>query len=176
MLALLIMFLVLAAQFGSFIHPIVIFITAPIAIIGGMVGLYIGHSTFNIYSQIGMIMLMGLAAKNAILIVEFINQLREQGVSFLKAVIDGSVVRLRPVLMTAISTLFGSIPLVLANGAGAENRFTIGLVIFFGISIATFITLFAVPVVYAKIAKHTKPRNHHAKKLETIVARSKAKT
>lgn len=165
-LALIIMFLVLAAQFGSFIHPLVIFVTAPIAIVGGMFGLFIGNSTFNIYSQIGMIMLIGLAAKNAILIVEFINQLRDQGGVFMKAVVEGAVTRLRPVLMTAISTLFGSIPLVLANGAGAENRFTIGLVIFFGISIATAISLFAVPVVYAKLAKHSKPRNHQKIKLQ----------
>ncbi len=173
LLALLVMFLVLAAQFGSFIHPIVIFITAPIAIVGGMLGLYLTGNTFNIYSEIGIIMLIGLAAKNGILMVEFINQLREQGVKFMQAVIEGSLVRLRPVLMTAISTLFGSLPLVFATGAGAESRMSIGIIIFFGISFATLLTLFAVPVVYVKLARHTKPRNYTALRLEDQQATQK---
>lgn len=158
-LALVVMYLVMAAQFGSFIHPLVILVTAPLAIIGALFGLFVTNNSINIYSQIGMIMLIGLAAKNAILQIEFINQLREQGIKFMQAVIDGCVIRLRPILMTAISTLFGSIPLILATGAGAESRLSIGIVVFFGISIATFLTLFLVPIVYVKIAKHTKPRD-----------------
>lgn len=167
-LALLVMFLVMAAQFGSFIHPLVIFITAPIAVVGALFGLYITGNSFNIYSQIGLIMLIGLAAKNGILMIEFINQLREQKVKFLQAVIEGSVVRLRPVLMTAISTIFGSLPLVFAVGAGAESRVSIGVVIFFGVSIATFLSLFAVPVVYAKLARRTKPRNYTEQQLSEM--------
>lgn len=167
-LALLVMFLVMAAQFGSFIHPLVIFITAPIAVIGALFGLYVTGNSFNIYSQIGLIMLVGLAAKNAILMIEFINQLREQQVKFLQAVIEGSVVRLRPVLMTAISTIFGSLPLVFATGAGAESRVSIGVVIFFGVSIATFLSLFAVPVVYAKLAKRTKARNYTEQRVKRL--------
>lgn len=165
-LALLVMFLVMAAQFGSFVHPVVIFITAPIAIVGGLFGLFITQNTLNIYSEIGMIMLVGLAAKNGILMVEFINQLREQEVKFMQAVIEGCLLRLRPVLMTAISTLFGSVPLILATGAGAESRISIGVVIFFGISFATLLSLFAIPVVYIKVAQKTKPRNYVEEKLK----------
>ncbi|MCC5791904.1 MAG: efflux RND transporter permease subunit [Legionellaceae bacterium] len=160
-----ILLLVMAAQFGSFIHPLVIFITAPLAIVGAMLGLYLGGNSFNIYSQIGMIMLMGLAAKNGILIVEFINQLREDKRHFFDAILEGSAIRLRPVLMTAVSTLFGSIPLIMASGAGSENRISIGLVLFFGISFSTLLSLFAVPVFYAKIARRTKPRNYVSQRL-----------
>ncbi len=158
-LSLLVMYLVMAAQFGSFIQPLIILFTAPIAVTGAVIGLYLTHNSFNIYSQIGMIMLVGLAAKNAILIIEFINQLREQGLGFLDAVIRGSSVRLRPVLMTAISTIFGSLPLLLAIGAGAESRVSIGVVIFFGVSFSTFISLYLVPLAYLLMAKNTKPRN-----------------
>lgn len=165
-LALLVMFLVMAAQFGSFIHPIVIFITAPIAVVGGLFGLFITQNTLNIYSEIGMIMLVGLAAKNGILMVEFINQLRERQVKFMQAVIEGCLLRLRPVLMTAISTIFGSLPLILATGAGAESRMSIGVVIFFGITFATALSLFAIPVMYIKVAQKTKPRNDVAEKLK----------
>lgn len=165
LLAIIVMYLVMAAQFGSFIHPLVILVTAPLAVTGALFGLFVTKNSINIYSQIGMIMLIGLAAKNAILQIEFINQLREQSVKFLQAVIEGSVIRLRPILMTAISTLFGSIPLILATGAGAESRLSIGIVVFFGISIATFLTLFLVPVVYVKLARHTKPRNATEKQL-----------
>lgn len=168
LLALLVMFLVMAAQFGSFIHPLIIFITAPIAVVGGMIGLFLTNNTLNIYSEIGLIMIIGLAAKNGILMVEFINQLREENMGFMQAVIKGSIIRLRPVLMTAISTLFGSIPLVLATGAGAESRISIGVIIFFGISFATILTLFAIPMVYVKLAKRTKPRNYTEQRLAKL--------
>jgi multidrug efflux pump len=167
-LSLVIMYLVMAAQFGSFIHPIVLLITVPLAISGALLGLYITKDTLNIYSQIGLIMLIGLAAKNGILMIEFINQLREQGFGFYKAILEGCVIRLRPILMTAISTIFGSIPLVFATGAGSESRISIGIVIFFGISFATILTLFAVPVAYAKIAKNTKPRNYYEREVERL--------
>lgn len=165
-LALLTMYLVMAAQFGSFIHPLVLMVTVPAAISGGLLGLYLAGDSLNIYSQIGLIMLTGLAAKNGILMIEFINQLREQDYRFMKAILEGSSIRLRPVLMTASSTVFGSIPLVLATGAGSESRISIGIVIFFGISFATLLTLYVIPVTYAKLAKKTKLRNHHTKKLD----------
>ena len=117
--ALLIVFLVLAAQFESFVHPIVILFAVPLAIAGGLGGLYITGSTMNIYSQIGLVMLIGIAAKNAVLIVEFINQLRDQGMAFNDAVLEASALRLRPVVMTTFSTVMGAIPLILATGASS---------------------------------------------------------
>lgn len=168
-LALVIMLLVLAAQFGSFIHPLVIFMTAPLAITGALLGLTIAHDTLNIYSEIGLIMLIGLAAKNGILMIEFINQLREQGKSFHEAIIEGCLIRLRPILMTAISTIVGAVPLILATGAGANGRFSIGIVIVFGVTFATFFTLFILPVVYAKLARRTKARNARGQQLESLI-------
>jgi multidrug efflux pump len=168
-LAILIMYLVLAAQFGSFVHPLVILITAPLAITGALFGLFVTHNTLNIYSQIGLVMLLGLAAKNAILMIEFINQLREHGVKFREAILQGCGVRLRPVLMTAFSTIFGAIPLILATGAGAHSRIAIGVVIFFGVTFATLLTLFFIPVFYDVLAKRTKPRNYTKQKLEQLV-------
>ncbi len=166
LLALIVMYLILSAQFGSFIHPLVIMVTVPFALTGALFGLWLFNNTLNIYSQIGIIMLTGLAAKNAILIIEFINQLREEGVSFTKAVIKGSLIRLRPVLMTAISTILGALPLIFAMGAGANSRISIGLVIFFGVSFATFMTLFVIPVFYHLFARSTKARNATEKALE----------
>lgn len=168
MLAILTMYLVMAAQFGSFIHPLVLMVTVPAAIGGGVFGIYITGNSLNIYSQIGLIMLTGLAAKNGILLVEFINQLREHNYNFMKAILQASSIRLRPILMTALSTIFGAIPLVLATGAGSESRISIGVVIFFGISLATFLTLYIIPVTYAKLAKNTKPRNHHHNQLQKL--------
>lgn len=165
-LALLVMYLILAAQFGSFIHPLIIMITVPFAITGALFGLFVTNITLNIYSQIGMIMLTGLAAKNGVLIIEFINQLRDQEVSFTKAILEGSKTRLRPVLMTAISTILGALPLILTSGAGANSRISIGIVIFFGVSFATFMTLFMVPMFYSLIARNTKARTAVVKELQ----------
>ncbi len=167
-LALVVMFLVLAALFGSFIHPIIIILTAPLAITGALLGLYVSGSSLNIYSKIGIIMLMGLSAKNGILIVEFINQLREQKHEFIDAIINASCLRLRPILMTAISTIFGAIPLIITTGAGSESRITIGIVVFSGILFSTLLTLFIVPVFYMLFAKNTLPRNYFAKQIEVI--------
>ncbi len=167
-MALVVMYLVLAAQFGSFVHPLVIFVTVPLAISGAMLGLWCVNGTLNIYSEIGIIMLVGLAAKNGILIIEFINQLRDEGMEFTKAIIEGAKIRLRPVLMTAISTVFGAVPLIIATGAGAKSRFSMGIVIFFGVSFATFFTLFMVPAFYAMLAKNTKTRNSRSLEVETL--------
>src|SRR5690606_18716093 len=125
MLGILITFLVLAAQFESYIHPFVIMLTVPLAVAGGMLGLYLTGSTFNLYSQIGLIMLMGLAAKNGILIVEFANQLRDRGILFDEALEQAAAARLRPIIMTGLTTVAGAIPLVVSSGAGAETRFVI---------------------------------------------------
>jgi multidrug efflux pump len=115
-IALLVVFLVLAAQFESFIHPLVIMVTVPLAVAGGLFGLWVVGVTLNIYSQIGIIMLVGIAAKNGVLIVEFINQMRDDGMEFMEAIAEGARIRFRPVVMTAISTVMGSIPLILASG------------------------------------------------------------
>lgn len=154
-LALVIAYLVLAAQFESFKHPLIIMTTVPLAITGALFGLTVFGSTINIYSQIGAIMLIGLAAKNGILIVEFANQLRDRGYDFREAVIESAKTRLRPVLMTSMCTSFGSVPLLLATGAGALSRQSIGAVVFFGVSFSVVLTLVVVPTVYSLIAKNT---------------------
>lgn len=155
LLGILITFLVLAAQFESYVHPFVIMLTVPLAIAGGMLGLYITGGSFNLYSQIGLIMLIGLAAKNGILIVEFVNQMRDRGVEFHQALLDASSARLRPILMTSLTAIAGAIPLVISSGAGSETRFVIGVVIISGVLVATFLTLFIVPVAYSLLARHT---------------------
>ncbi|WOT03714.1 efflux RND transporter permease subunit [Shewanella youngdeokensis] len=155
LLALGIVFLVLAAQFESYVHPVVIMLTVPLATLGALIGLWATGQTLNIYSQIGIIMLVGLAAKNGILIVEFANQLRDKGIEFQKAIIQASSQRLRPILMTGITTGAGAIPLVMSQGAGAETRFVIGVVVLSGITLATFFTLFVIPVAYSLIAKNS---------------------
>ena len=154
-LALLVVFLVLAAQFESFIHPFVIMMTVPLAVFGALLGLLLFGQSINIYSQIGIIVLVGLAAKNGILIVEFANQMRDAGHEFRQALIEGAVTRLRPIIMTALATVMGAVPLVLATGAGAEGRQPIGVTIFTGVAFAAVITLFVVPAVYMLIARGT---------------------
>ncbi|MFV2089249.1 MAG: efflux RND transporter permease subunit, partial [Pseudomonadales bacterium] len=154
-IALLIVFLVLAAQFESFIHPFVILLTVPMALAGALLGLYVTGSTLNIFSQIGIIMLIGIAAKNGVLIVEFINQLRDAGRDFEDAIMEAAGIRLRPVMMTTISTVIGSIPLILASGAGSSGRNMLGIVIFSGVSLATLLTLFIVPAFYNLLARNT---------------------
>lgn len=155
LLGIIITYLVLAAQFESFIHPFVILLSVPTAILGGLFGLLIMGSTLNLYSQIGLVMLVGLASKNGILIVEFANQLRDKGVPFHEAILEATTKRLRPILMTAITTAAGSLPLILSFGAGSETRYTIGVVVFFGVIFATVFTVFIVPVAYDLIARNT---------------------
>jgi multidrug efflux pump len=161
--AIAIVFLVLAALFESFKQPAVIMTTVPLALIGAVAGLAIfrlagSPMSLNIFSQIAMIMLVGIAAKNGVLIVEFSNQLRDQGLERVEAVVRAASIRLRPVLMTSLCTAFGSLPFLLAKGAGSEQREPIGVVVFFGTTIAVFLTLFAVPAVYALVAgEHRSP-------------------
>lgn len=154
-MALLVVFLVLAAQFESFVHPLVIMTTVPLAIFGALIGLLLTDGTLNIYTNIGMIILVGIASKNGILIVEFANQLRDEGKPFRDALITACDMRLRPVLMTALSTMMGALPLIWATGAGSESQNLLGVVIFSGVTMTTLMTLFVVPVVYDLLAKNT---------------------
>ncbi|MEO1079865.1 MAG: efflux RND transporter permease subunit [Pseudomonadota bacterium] len=154
-LALLVLFLVMAAQFESFVHPLVIMVTVPMALVGGLLGLTVMGQTFNLFSQIGLLMLIGIATKNGILLVEFINQVRDEGESFDEAIVKASVLRLRPVLMTTISTLVGATPLVMMSGPGAASRNVLGIVVLSGVSIATLFTLYLVPAVYRVLARRT---------------------
>lgn len=154
--ALLVVFLVLAAQFESFVHPGVIMASVPLAVTGGLFGLFLFDQTLNIYSEIGLIILIALAAKNGILIVEFANQLRDEGRSIRDAILEAAELRLRPVLMTSVATIAGAVPLIVGHGAGAESRLAIGVVIFFGLLVATALTLIVVPVLYDLLARYTK--------------------
>ncbi|MCQ4316934.1 multidrug efflux RND transporter permease subunit [Stutzerimonas zhaodongensis] len=152
-LALAIIFLVLAAQFESFRDPLVILVTVPLSICGALVPLFLGLSSMNIYTQVGLVTLIGLISKHGIMIVEFANQLRrEQGLSRREAVEEAAAIRLRPVLMTTAATVFGMVPLILASGAGAVSRFDIGMVIATGMTVGTLFTLFVLPAVYTVIA------------------------
>ncbi|PKQ11932.1 MAG: multidrug transporter AcrB [Alphaproteobacteria bacterium HGW-Alphaproteobacteria-1] len=165
-LALIIVYLVLAAQFESFVHPVVIMLTVPIGIAGAIYAMALGGLSLNVYSQIGIILLIGLIAKNGILIVEFANQLRDEGQSVRDAVIEASVLRLRPIMMTAISTILGALPLVLATGAGAESRIAVGTVIVAGLGLASLLMLFVTPILYDLLARFTRPRGAIEKALE----------
>ncbi|MGM0912844.1 MAG: efflux RND transporter permease subunit [Pseudomonadota bacterium] len=165
-LGILVVFLVLAGQFESFVHPFVIMLTVPLAICGALLGLYVTGQSLNIYSQVGLVMLVGLAAKNGILIVEFANQLRDQGWAFHEALVEASVTRLRPIVMTAATTMAGAVPLIISSGAGAETRLVIGIVILCGLAAATLFTLFVVPVAYDLLARRTGSPGDVARRLE----------
>lgn len=166
-LSLIIIYMVLAAQFESFIHPLVILTTAPLAVLGALIGLFLWGVSMNIYSQLGILMLAGLAAKNGILIVEFANQLRNRGKAMREAIIESSLIRFRPILMTSFATAAGAIPLIIAHGAGAESRSSLGVVVFSGVLFSTFLTLFVVPVFYEWMTKNTRPPEAVAQELET---------
>ena len=167
-MALLIVYLALAAQFESFIHPIVIMVAVPLSVTGALGAMLATGLSLNVYSQIGIIMLIGLTAKNAILIVEFANQLRDRGQDYRSAVLEASQIRLRPILMTTISTALGALPLALASGAGAEARATLGIVIIGGVLFSTLLSLFAVPAFYLILARFTKPTGHIERALSAL--------
>ncbi|MCB1880085.1 MAG: efflux RND transporter permease subunit [Gammaproteobacteria bacterium] len=162
-----IVYLVLAAQFESWIHPLVIMLTVPLAMAGALLGLHLNGMSLNLYSQIGLIMLIGLAAKNGILIVEFANQLRDAGEAFQQALLHATEVRFRPIVMTGITTAAGSAPLLLSSGAGSETRAVIGTVILYGVLAATAFTLFIVPVAYDLLARRTGSPKQLQKRLQT---------
>ncbi|MDJ0866332.1 MAG: efflux RND transporter permease subunit [Myxococcota bacterium] len=159
-LALVIVFLVLAAQFESFVHPVVILVTVPLALTGALLGLWAFGASINVFSQIGAVLLIGLAAKNGVLIVEFANQLRDRGRPFEDALIEAAAIRLRPILMTSACTTFGALPLLLGTGAGAESRQPIGIVVVFGVAVSAAFTLFVVPAFYAVLARRTRSPQH----------------
>jgi multidrug efflux pump len=161
-----IVYLVLAAQFESFRHPAIIIVTVPLAIAGAVLGLWWQGGSINIYSQIGAVMLIGLATKNGILIVEFANQLRDRGVEFGDAILQASGTRLRPVLMTSLCTVFGAIPLLIATGAGAESRQSIGAVIVFGVTFSLVLTLYIVPAMYTLVARNTRSPEYVSRLIE----------
>jgi multidrug efflux pump len=169
-LTIVLVYLVLAAQFESFVHPATIITTVPLAVAGGVIGLALMGETLNLYSQIGIVMLVGLAAKNGILIVEFANQLRDEGLEIADAIRQAAARRLRPIMMTSIATVMGAIPLVIASGAGAAARSAIGVVIVFGVSLATMITLFLIPIIYARLARHTGSPEATARRLEAEIS------
>ncbi len=170
--ALLIVYLVLAAQFESFVHPLVILATVPLAITGGLIGLWLFGASINVFSQIGAIMLIGIACKNGILIVEFANQLRDRGTNYIQAVIESASIRLRPVLMTSFCTAFGAMPLMTASGAGAESRQAIGAAVFFGTVLSLALTLFVVPALYALLARNTRSPHYVSDLIDRLASRS----
>lgn len=158
-LAVIVIFLVLAAQYESFRDPLIILMSVPLSIAGAMVFLFFDFATLNIYTQVGLITLIGLITKHGILIVEFANKLQEeQGLSIRDAVQHAAGVRLRPILMTTAAMVLGVLPLVAATGAGAASRFSIGLVISTGMSIGTLFTLFVVPTFYTFLARDRRPK------------------
>jgi multidrug efflux pump len=154
-IALLMVYLVLAAQFESFVHPFIILLTVPFALLGALAALDIMGMTINVYSEIAMIMLIGLAAKNGILMVEFANQLRDRGMAFDEAIQTAAVQRLRPIIMTSLTAAMGALPLVFASGAGSNSRTIVGVVVFSGVILSTVMTLFIVPAIYAMLARKT---------------------
>lgn len=157
--AIIVIFLLLAAQFESYRDPFIILITVPLSICGALIPTYllslfgVGYATINIYTQVGLVTLIGLISKHGILMVEFANQLQDEGIAKMKAIKQAASIRLRPILMTTAAMVFGVIPLMTASGAGAASRNAIGLIIFFGLSIGTLFTLFVIPVIYSYLAK-----------------------
>jgi len=152
-LALVFIYLVLAAQFESFLDPFIIMLTVPLSMTGALLALKLSGGTLNVYSQIGLVTLVGLITKHGILLVEFSNQLRRQGLEIRGAVIEAATLRLRPILMTTGAMVLGALPLALAHGAGAESRQQIGWVIVGGLLLGTFLTLFVIPAAYTLIAR-----------------------
>ena len=169
-IGLLIVFLVLAAQFESWIHPLVIMLAVPTTLAGGLLGLWLTGQTLNIYTQIGLIMLIGIAAKNGILIVEFANQLRDEGKDFDTALKQAALARLRPILMTGLTTAAGAVPLIITSGAGAETRIAIGVVILFGSLAAVTVALIVVPTAYTLLARRTGSPGDVTRRLEEELA------
>ncbi|MEO8962055.1 MAG: efflux RND transporter permease subunit, partial [Ginsengibacter sp.] len=159
MLALILIYLILAAQFESFIDPFIIMITVPLALAGALLSLWIFGQTFNIFSQIGMIMLIGLVTKNGILIVEFANQKRDAGVQKIDAVVDSAYLRLRPILMTSLAMSLGALPLALSIGDASTSRVPLGIVIVGGILFSLILTLYVVPAMYAFLSRNKPPMN-----------------
>lgn len=168
--ALLVVFLVLVAQFESFTSALVVMAIVPFGLAAAVFSLYLTNTSLNVYSQVGLVMLVGLMAKNGIMLVEFADQLRDRGLAVADAVAEAARVRLRPIVMTLVSTVFGALPLILSAGPGAEARHAIGWVVFAGLGLAALFTLFLTPVVYRAIAPWSRPRAATAQDLDTELA------
>jgi multidrug efflux pump len=171
-MALLIVYLVLAAQFESFIHPFVIMLTVPLAVTGALLGILATGGTLNLFSQIGIVMLIGLAAKNGILIVDFANKLRDEGRDVAEAIVEAAAVRLRPILMTSIATMAGAVPLVVAGGPGSASRSAIGVVVIFGVAFSTLLSLYVVPSFYALLAPYTDSPEALSQEIDRLEAKT----
>lgn len=172
-LALILIYLILAAQFESFIDPFIIMITVPLAFAGALLSLWMFNQTINIFSQIGIIMLIGLATKNGILIVEFANHKRDEGEEKMDAVVDAAALRLRPILMTSLATALGALPIALALGAGAQSRVPLGIVIIGGIMFSLILTLFVIPAMYSYMSRsNRKPHNTETQSTEGTIKES----
>jgi len=169
LLAVVFIYLVLAAQFESFLHPLTILLSVPLAVVGAIVSLFVLRQSLNIYSQIGLIMLIGLVTKNSILIVEFANQLRRGGLPIAEAVLQASRIRLRPILMTSFATIFGILPIAIGIGAGGESRRPLGIAVVGGMLFSTFLTLVLVPVVYTILARFSREEAAEAVAVEEKV-------
>jgi len=163
--AILVVLLVLAAQFESFISAVVVMATVPLGLACAIFAMLFSGMSLNVYSQIGLVMLIGIMAKNGILIVEFANQLRDKGADVKSAIFDASTIRLRPVMMTMTSTVLGGVPLILSSGAGAEAREALGWVIVGGLGLATLSTLYLTPVAYLLLARFSKPQVEEERRL-----------
>jgi HAE1 family hydrophobic/amphiphilic exporter-1 len=168
-----IVFLVLAAQFESFVSSLIIMVTVPFGLAAAIYAILITGGSINYFSQIGLVLLIGIMAKNGILIVEFANQLRDRGETIRDAIEHAAMTRLRPVLMTALSTLLASMPLILGSGAGAEARAALGWVIFGGLGFATLFTLFLTPVSFLLFARLSKPRAAEGAKVEAELEKAR---
>jgi multidrug efflux pump len=168
LLALVLIFLVLSAQFESFKDPIIVMMTVPLALTGAFIFMWYFNITMNIFSQIGIIMLIGLVSKNGILIVEFANQRKEAGMSKFEAIKFASAARFRPILMTSLSTILGILPLAIGLGEGAQSRVAMGIAVVGGLTVSTFLTLFVVPSIYYIISSETKITIHETVQTENI--------
>ena len=171
-----VIFLVLAAQFESVGSALIVMFTVPFGLAAAVFALLLTGQSLNLYSQIGLVMLIGLMTKNAILLVEFMDQMRDEGMDVQEAIMEGVRVRLRPVIMTVLSTVLGSLPLVLSTGPGAESRAAIGWVVFGGLGLSTLFTLYLAPFGYSLIAPHLKPRAHAGQELEKQLERAEQET
>lgn len=175
-IAFVVVFLVLAAQFESVGSALIVIFTVPFGLAAAVFALMATGQSLNLYSQIGLVMLIGLMTKNAILLVEFMDQLRDEGKTVPEAIMQGVQIRLRPVMMTVLSTVLGAMPLILSEGAGAEARNAIGWVIFGGLGLSTLFTLYLAPLGYALIAPLVKARAHAGEELERQLDNIKGKT
>ena len=168
--AILVVFLVLAAQFESFVSAIIVMATVPLGLGCAVIAMVLTGTSLNVYSQIGLVLMVGIIAKNGILVVEFANQLRDHGAAVREAIEEACRIRLRPVMMTMAATILGGVPLLLSSGAGAEAREALGWVIVGGLGLATLLTLFLTPVAYLLLAGLSKPRAEETRRLREELA------